>query len=333
MSFSNIKRPPSKRDVPILTRQQQEREDHADALLRGAASSSSGVRKFESQSMSIEDVIKSETVGLVDQEKLKRLREELLAKRRADDPATSRNDSDATMSGSEGASDREVKLTKKPKKRRGLQKSKLSFADGDEEESPQGDYTDENVNGDKPTLKRRRNFDPTADTSFLMTKETGEWERQKREELRKEFLRRQEEIKEEKAHLQFCYFDGTYVPGKITIKKGDQIWVMLDRTRKGKKEFHRGTVDDIIFVKDNIIIPHHYDFYYFILNKVKTKAGRLFDFENPDEDIKRTKVVHRTWYEKNKHIYPASIWREFDPEVDYTTLVLRDSQGFVLYQQ
>ncbi|KAK9354691.1 XAP5, circadian clock regulator-domain-containing protein [Lipomyces doorenjongii] len=334
MSFSNIRRPPGKRDVPTLTRQQQEQEDHADALLRGAASSSSGVRKFESQSISIEDVIKSETVGLVDQEKLKRLREELLAKRRADDPATSRNDSDATVSGSEGgASDRDVKLTKRPKKKRGLQKSKLSFADGDEEESSQPDETDENLNADKPTLKRRRNFDPTVDTSFLMTKETEEWERQQREELRKEFLRRQEEIKEEKAHLQFCYFDGTYVPGKVTIKKGDQIWVMLDRTRKRKKEFHRGTVDDIIFVKDNIIIPHHYDFYYFILNKVKTKAGPLFDFENPDEDIKRTKVVHRTWYEKNKHIFPASIWREFDPEVDYTTLVLRDSQGFVLYQQ
>ncbi|KAK9362200.1 XAP5, circadian clock regulator-domain-containing protein [Lipomyces starkeyi] len=333
MSFSNIKRPPSKQYIPTLTRQQQEQEDHAGALLRGAASSSSGVREFESQSISVEDVIKSETVGLVDQEKLKRLREELLAQKRNDDPATSRNDSDATMSGSEGASDRDGKLTKRPKKKRGLQKSKLSFADGDEDESPQRDETDENANGDKPTVKKRRNFDPTVDTSFLMTKETEEWERQQREELRKEFLRRQEEIKEEKAYLQFCYFDGTYVPGKVTIKKGDQIWVMLDRTRKGRKEFHRGTVDDIIFVKDNIIIPHHYDFYYFILNKVKTKAGPLFDFESPDEDIKRTKVVHRTWYEKNKHIFPASIWREFDPEVDYTTLVLRDSQGFVLYQQ
>ncbi|KAK9371712.1 uncharacterized protein V1513DRAFT_319510 [Lipomyces chichibuensis] len=110
MSSSNIKRPPSKQYVPTLARQKQEQVDQADAFLRGASPSSSGVREFELQSISVEDVIKSETVGLIDQEKLKRLREELLAKRRNDDPATSRNDSYATMSGSDGASDRDGKF-------------------------------------------------------------------------------------------------------------------------------------------------------------------------------------------------------------------------------
>ncbi|KAK9321941.1 XAP5, circadian clock regulator-domain-containing protein [Lipomyces orientalis] len=331
MSLSNFGRPPSLQDAEKTCQRQQEQEDSAGNLLRnrGSASSSTGIREFETQLVSVEDIIKNEAVGLVDREKLKRLREDLLAKRR-DEESTSRSESEAARSGSEAASDSDVRLTKRAKKKRGLQKSKLSFADGEEEDREEIDQT---KNEGKPVVKKLRKVDPTVDTSFLKTKEAEELDRQNREQLRKEFLRRQEEIKEEKVELQFCYFDGTYTPGKVTVKKGDQIWVMLDRTRKGKKELHRGTVDDIMFVKDNIVIPHHYDFYYFILNKVKSKAGFLFDFDSPDEDIKRSKVVHRTWYEKNKHIFPASIWQEFDPEVDYSTLVLRDSQGFVLYQQ
>ncbi|KAK9238862.1 XAP5, circadian clock regulator-domain-containing protein [Lipomyces kononenkoae] len=293
----------------------------------------SGVREFETKSASLEDMIHSETVGLVDRERLAQLREEFLAKRKLEEAGPSQNDSEATMSGSDGASDRDAKLAKTPKRKKGVQVSKLSFADGDEEEGQQVHEVKSKSIEDKQMVKKRRKVDPTVDTSFLITKETDDGTRQEQEDLENEFLRRQEQVREEKVDLQFCYFDGTYIPGKVTVKKGDQIWVMLDRTRKGKKEFHRGTVDDIMFVKDNIIIPHHYDFHYFIVNKVKTKAGLLFDFEHPDEDIKRTKVVHRNWYEKNKHIFPASIWREFDPEVDYTTLVLRDSQGFVLYQQ
>ncbi|KAK9367099.1 XAP5, circadian clock regulator-domain-containing protein [Lipomyces kononenkoae] len=292
-----------------------------------------GIREFETKSVSMEDMINSETVGLVDREQLARLRDEFLAKRQVEGQGSSRNDSEATMSGSDGASDRDAKPAKTLNKKRGVQVSKLSFADGDEEAGQQVHEIKAKSTEVKQMVKKRRKVDPTVDTSFLTTKENEQWMSQQQEDLQNELLRQQEQSREEKVDLQFCYFDGTYVPGKVTVKKGDQIWVMLDRTRKGKKELHRGTVDDIIFVKDNIIIPHHYDFHYFIVKKVKTKAGPLFDFENPNEDIKRTKVVHRTWYEKNKHIYPASIWQEFDPDVDYTKLVLRDSQGFVLYQQ
>lgn len=39
--------------------------------------------------------------------------------------------------------------------------------------------------------------DPTVDTSFLPDREREEMERQQREELRKEWLKRQEEIKSE----------------------------------------------------------------------------------------------------------------------------------------
>lgn len=106
----------------------------------------------------------------------------------------------------------------------------------------------------------------------------------------------------------------------------------------------------------------HYDFLYFIMNKTTgPNDKRLFDYtteappRNPDETPKEplstaasraakaaedmsklegasddpsfTKVVDRRWYERNKHIYPASVWQEFDPEKDYKQEVRRDLGG------
>lgn len=49
--------------------------------------------------------------------------------------------------------------------------------------------------------------------------------------------------------------------------------------------------------------------------------------EGADEDPTLTKVVDRRWYEKNKHIFPASMWQEFDPEKDYGKEVRKDAGG------
>lgn len=49
--------------------------------------------------------------------------------------------------------------------------------------------------------------------------------------------------------------------------------------------------------------------------------------EGANDDPTLTKVVDRRWFEKNKHIYPASVWQEFDPEKDYSTEVQKDAGG------
>lgn len=49
--------------------------------------------------------------------------------------------------------------------------------------------------------------------------------------------------------------------------------------------------------------------------------------EGAKDDPNLTKVVDRRWYEKNKHIYPSSVWQEFDPDKDYTSEVRRDMGG------
>lgn len=64
----------------------------------------------------------------------------------------------------------------------------------------------------------------------------------------------------------------------------------------------------------------HYTFYDFIINKARGKSGPLFNFDVHDDvrilaDATREKdeshagkVVERSWYQRNKHIFPASRW-------------------------
>lgn len=69
--------------------------------------------------------------------------------------------------------------------------------------------------------------------------------------------------------------------------------------------------------------------------KAREMASVLPDseLEGFDEDPTLTKVVDRRWYEKNKHIYPASSWEEFDPEreEDYKKGVRKDRNGNAMF--
>jgi len=49
--------------------------------------------------------------------------------------------------------------------------------------------------------------------------------------------------------------------------------------------------------------------------------------EGASDDPTLTKVVDRRWYQRNKHIYPASVWQEFEPEKDYRSEIRRDPGG------
>lgn len=79
-----------------------------------------------------------------------------------------------------------------------------------------------------------------------------------------------------------------------------------------------------MYVKEDLIIPHHFSFYDLIVTKARGKSGPLFHFDVHD-DIRLVgdtriekdeshpgKVVERSWYEKNKHIFPASRWEIYD---------------------
>lgn len=51
------------------------------------------------------------------------------------------------------------------------------------------------------------------------------------------------------------------------------------------------------------------------------------ELEGFDRDPSLVKVVDRRWYEKNKHIYPMSVWADFDPAKDYSDGGKKDREG------
>ncbi len=64
-----------------------------------------------------------------------------------------------------------------------------------------------------------------------------------------------------------------------------------------------------------------------IVTKARGKSGPLFHFDVHDDvrlvsdatiekdESHPGKVVQRSWYERNKHVFPASRWEIYDPAV------------------
>ncbi|KAI8580963.1 hypothetical protein K450DRAFT_235470 [Umbelopsis ramanniana AG] len=163
-------------------------------------------------------------------------------------------------------------------------------------------------------------------------------ERIEREELRKQWLKRQEEIKDEDIEITYSYWDGSGHRKTVECKKGDTISRFLDLCRQQIHELRSVNVDNLLYIKEDLIIPHHYTFYDFIINKARGKSGPLFNFDVHDDvrlvhdatvekdESHAGKVVERSWYEKNKHIFPASRWEVFDPEKNYGKYKIKDSK-------
>ncbi|KAJ1971600.1 Protein fam50a, partial [Dimargaris verticillata] len=82
----------------------------------------------------------------------------------------------------------------------------------------------------------------------------------------------------------------------------------------------------------------HYTFYDFIINKTRGKSGPLFSFDvhediRLEQDTRKEKdeshagkVCLRSWYDRNKHIFPASRWELFDPKKDYGLYTIKDTR-------
>ncbi|PGH36203.1 E3 ubiquitin-protein ligase CCNP1IP1 [[Emmonsia] crescens] len=359
-------------------------------------------RSFMNQTVSAEDLLKSHTVGLVHLSDFRKRRAEVLEQkeREAHDKSLGRfaqgNSRSATPSGGEttdGAltpqNETAQQPPKKKKKKLGhLAKSKLSFGDDDGEDAPEASAaTSADANDHKSLSKTPAECSPNPPTRRIapnpnlsvpppkvVTKSALEAEAQTRDALRREFLALQEKVKATEILIPFVFYDGTNIPaGTAKVKKGDPIWVFLERCRKvgaelgiggaggggragrGRRDYRREWarvgVDDLMCVRGNVIIPHHYEFYYFIANRVPsfTKAGGLlFDYTNTappqssedpesqpplegaDMDPALTKVVDRRWFERNKHIFPASLWREYEPGEEFEEKmgsIRRDNKG------
>jgi len=187
----------------------------------------------------------------------------------------------------------------------------------------------------------------------LPDKDREEEERLLREKLRQEWVEKQQKLKDEEVDLVYSYWDGSGHRRSVRVKKRMTIQMFLTKALESLRrenvfnELKPVSVDQLIFVKDDVIIPHHYSFYDFIVTRARGRTGLLFTFTeslkpNAAVEVSTTtatttvpeapvaisndaqishagKVCLRAWYERNKHIFPACRWEPYDPEKRTTT--------------
>ncbi|VDM80682.1 unnamed protein product [Strongylus vulgaris] len=217
------------------------------------------------------------------------------------------------------------------------QKRVLSFAFEDDEEEEEEPVIVKKVSyfsGSTLLLCYSRvGMDPTIDTSFLPDKEREAEIARRKEELAAEWRAQQEREKNEEITVAFAYWDGSSHRKNLKVKKGNTIsqflgWA-IEVLKKEFTELKTSVPENLMFVKEDLIIPHFYTFQDFIVTKAMGKTGPLYEFDAAGDvrirqdaaldcgEAHPAKVVLRGWYEKNKHIYPASRWEPFVPNKKY----------------
>ncbi|OAY84017.1 protein XAP5 CIRCADIAN TIMEKEEPER [Ananas comosus] len=285
-----------------------------------AAGGQTGLLQFGSGTSEIlETAFKKETVGLVTREQYVEKRVNIRSKVEEEEKEK--------LQKLQQEED-ELQLQKR-KKRRVKGDPRLSFVDDIENESDEDDAENQENQGVKRLGQGKLGKDPSVETSFLPDREREAEEQEERERLRKQWLREQEMIKNEPLEITYSYWDGTGHRRVIQVRKGDTIGEFLRAVQQQLapefREVRTTSVENLLYVKEDLIIPHQHSFYELIINKARGKSGPLFHFD-VHEDVRTIadatiekdeshagKVVERHWYEKNKHIFPASRWEIYDP--------------------
>ncbi|KAJ8902181.1 hypothetical protein NDN08_006589 [Rhodosorus marinus] len=319
-------------------RKREELERQKSAISEATATSKYRLgENFVSHKESVEDLLKKDTVGLVSFQDFKAKRQYL--EQRAAEELEKR----------EAARREEETLARKNRLRK-ANKAKLSFAD--EEDSEDSDESsdidaksniakesksaDENSEAKETkeieidqSSKRRLGKNPSANTTFLPDRDREIAEKAERERLRQEWENEQRVMKERMIKITYSYWDGSGHRRTLSCKMGTTIGKFLAMVQLEFHDLRNVSADMLMYIKEDLIIPHHYSFYDFIATKARGKSGPLFNFDVHDdvriindaskekEDAHAGKVVERRWYERNKHIFPASRWEVYDKNKNY----------------
>ncbi|KAL9330247.1 hypothetical protein ACSQ67_005250 [Phaseolus vulgaris] len=200
--------------------------------------------------------------------------------------------------------------------------SRLSFAEDIDSEPQEEEEEEPRHNNLEASMLRRGKLgkDPTVETGFLPDR-SAEDSCSVSERLRS------------KQSGKGCGSFGSVSRNKFEVRKGDSIGEFLRAVQQQLapefREIRTTSVENLLYVKEDLIIPHQHSFYELIVNKARGKSGPLFHFD-VHEDVRTIadatiekdeshagKVVERHWYEKNKHIFPASRWEVLILSVSY----------------
>ncbi|CAE8630191.1 unnamed protein product [Polarella glacialis] len=265
----------------------------------------------------LEEEFKKQTVGLVSAE-------EFRAKRLAIDEMIQ-------------AQQQAGKAHKALRIQRKVKSAVLSF----EADDMAGDSSDE----DDDEAPRKKSFgkDPTASTSFLYDAEREEELMRKKRQFGAEYLKEQEKVKKEKLEVTYSYWDGSGHRRTCIVEKGFTITQFMQKAKSELEktdfpELRTVGSDTLMYVKEDLMIPHNVSFYDLIKDKARGKSGPLFNFDVHD-DIRMSsdvriekdeshagKIVDRKWYERNKHVFPASRWESYTKDKTYDTYTVHGDQ-------
>lgn len=161
-----------------------------------------------------------------------------------------------------------------------MKKGGLSFGDDedDEQTAPKANPKPETQNSSAPPTdseetasqpkKRLRPNSSLTNHPKALTKPAILREAALKDQLRKEYAQIQEAVKQTEFCLPFVFFAGKSTPGGVCrMKKGDAIWLFLERARKvgadlagkgdvSKRDWARIGVDDLMVVRGDLIVPH-----------------------------------------------------------------------------
>jgi protein FAM50 len=92
--------------------------------------------------------------------------------------------------------------------------------------------------------------------------------------------------------VTYSYWDGTGHRRTIKVAKGTTVGKFLEAVRNQLSsdfsELRAVSSDNLLYIKEDLIIPHSYSFYDLIVTKARGKSGPLFHFDVHDD----VRVVH-----------------------------------------
>lgn len=190
--------------------------------------------KFATHYNAVEQQLKTSTIGLVTLTEMK-AKQENIVKERERKLAQKEREKEQEKERALAA-----KQAEKNKQKRQIQALSFNLDEDENEDEDEDEDENENENENeakasddevieipvesknKPVIKKIKK-NPDVDTSFLPDREREEEENRLREELRQEWARKQNALKEEEIEITFSYWDGSGHRRSVVMKKGKYL--------------------------------------------------------------------------------------------------------------
>lgn len=178
--------------------------------------------KFATHYNAVEQQLKTSTIGLVTLNEMKAKQENIVKER---ERKLAQKEREKEQEKERALAAKQAEKNKQKKQIQALSfnlyEDEIEFLEGETEKS---EILKDNDIG-PITKKIKKN--PDVDTSFLPDREREEEENRLREELRQEWARKQNALKEEEIEITFSYWDGSGHRRSVIMKKGKGLIIIV----------------------------------------------------------------------------------------------------------